>query len=483
MLSQAVLEQCETAVESILRKSPSSLFERSILGQTPLHLAAAWPFGFARLLKAGADANALDNYSLIPLLYACRAGCLKSVTLLLATGSALRSHVDQGHSKSVCLALESQFTSWCSGEIIEALIRALSSRRNRLLELATKTLSAERVRGLQARTDQTLDENTSDVYDALIDAGLSVPVALYSHSRELGTVFHMEHQLSPVAARLFDAGFRDVEGYNAQGLTPLMALSLRSLCGPSCGYPRMLSWLTSKGASLLTKQRNHSWRALHFIAGRFGGYSADLREGFCTRDSSLNGYMAEISHAIKHSGGIGLLKRIRDHCSCVCASSGCTMTISMLKAYLSAIGSCSPDGIYQQPRFLYVDLWLLLFIEETSSTATTISEILRVILFEELGLTHTCCLFEQSVKGDGFRDGMTAEDGRVIQEEEANLIATLEDLLELAISRWASSSGPFSNFIEQFLADEVHSSPKDWDKDYVRKVEDLGVKLERPSVD
>lgn len=80
ILSEAVLSQSEVAVDSALRNSPSSVWERNILGQTPLHLAAGWPLGVARLLEAGADINTLDNHPLTPLLYACSAQCFKRDT-------------------------------------------------------------------------------------------------------------------------------------------------------------------------------------------------------------------------------------------------------------------------------------------------------------------------------------------------------------------------------------------------------------------
>jgi len=93
ILSEAVLSQSEVALDSALRNSPSDIWERNILGQTPLYLAAGWPRGVARLLEAGADINAMDNHSLTPMLYACSAQCLNTVQQLFAEGSALRSHI------------------------------------------------------------------------------------------------------------------------------------------------------------------------------------------------------------------------------------------------------------------------------------------------------------------------------------------------------------------------------------------------------
>ncbi len=54
----------------------------------------------------------------------------------------------------------------------------------------------------------------------------------------------------------------------------------------------------------------------------------------------------------------------------------------------------------------------------------------------------------------------------MIQQEEADIIKDLEDLLELAISRWHNFSGPLSEFLRKFIMDEIEHNPTDWDEEY-----------------
>ncbi len=335
----------EAALDSALRNSPSDVWERNILGQTPLYLAAGWPRGVARLLEAGADINAMDNHSLTPMLYACSAQCLNTVQQLLAEGSALRSHIDKGHSRSVCSALELALPgSRCYIDIIGILIKASSARRKQLLELATKILPAERIKDLHITAGRTLDERASDVYDALKHIGIAMPVALYSHSRELGTVFHMKTLVCRAADQLFDAGFRDIEGYNARGLTTLMALHFANLFGSP--DPHLFFWFVSKGASLLTFQRNRNWRALHYIAARFREICAYRWTTDADKVSHrLTPHINGISYAVTQSGNAALVARISDPCSCACSSTGCTISISVSNAYSSSIRRFNPEYI------------------------------------------------------------------------------------------------------------------------------------------
>lgn len=428
----------------------------------------------------------MDNHSLTPLLYACSAKCLKTVQQLLAGGSAFRSHIDQGHSRSVRLALQFALTGAADCvDLVDVLIEGLSSRRKQLLELAIEILPAETMNNLHIAEDRTLDERTSDVYDALKHDGIVMPVALYSHSREVGTVFNMNRLTCEVADRLYDAGFRDIEGYNADGLTPLMALDFAYLFGDP--HPHLFFWFVSKGASLLTFHRNRNWRALHYVAAQFGALCAshwvnDVHQLSNGLAPHINGIM----YAVKQSGGATLVARQSDYCSCACSSTGCTMTVSDLKAFSLSIRRFTLGGTStwtHESRLEYVDLWLSLLEVEPTSVADIIIEILRLVIFEELNLTHTCCWFDNDTKYRTMWHCTTIEDRLMIQEEEAETIQRLENLMELAISRVGHFAGPLSEFLKQFLFDEINNYPQNWDEDYVREVEDLGVKLDRASVD
>ena len=457
-----------------------------------------WPPGVARLLEAGADVDSMDKFSQNPLLYACNGSCFETVHRLLVGGSALRSHLNQGHSRHVRLALEVALESgrWYRSETIQVIIEALSNRRKQLLELAVGMLSADRLMELQVAKGQTLDERASDVYDALTGISSVIPIALYSHSRELGTVFHIYQHDVKIAEQLYNAGFRDIEGYNALGLTPLMVLDLCSLFAglTSCNEKEscIFSWLLSKGASLLTVQRNSHWCALHYIAARVGvGFaeSWDRDPYYLTSGWFESLCIDEIYRAMSHHGILTLMTRTSDHCSCACSSAGCTITISMLKAFSQRIRRITlgkPIGSVE-PRFCLLDVWLPIVGMDFTLEWETIAEILRFTLFEELGLTHTCCWFNYDPgylgRSSKFMGCKSPEYGRMIQEEEADIIRDLEDLLDLALFQWLDFEGSISEFIEGFIANELNFDPKDWDDNYKRNVEDLGVKLDRAVVD
>ena len=456
-----------------------------------------WPPGVARLLEAGADVDAMDKLSQNPLLYACSGSCFETVHRLLVRGSALRSHLNQGHSIHVRLALEVALKPcrWYRSEIIQVIIEALSDRRKQLLELAVGMLSADRLMELQVAKGQTLDERASDVYDALTGISSVIPIALYSHSRELGTVFHIYQHDAKIADQLYNAGFRDIEGYNALGLTPLMVLDLYSLFAgrtlsngqESC----IFSWLLSKGASLLTVQRNSHWCALHYIGARLGiefAKSWDSDPYYLASGWFESQCIDEIYRVTNHYGTLPLVTQASDHCSCACSSAGCTITISMLKEFSSRIRRPmlgKPMGSVK-PRFCLIDFWLPIVGMDFTLESETIAEILRFILFGKLGLTHTCCWFNYDSGYDGRSSkfmGKSPEYGRMIQEEEADIIRDLEGLLDLALSQWLDFEGSISDFIEGFIANELNFDPKDWDDNYKREVEDLGVKLDRAPVD
>ena len=71
----------------------------------------------------------------------------------------------------------------------------------------------------------------------------------------------------------------------------------------------------------------------------------------------------------------------------------------------------------------------------------------------------------------------------MIQEEEADIIRDLEGLLDQAVSQWLDFEEALSVFVEEFIATKLHLDPQNWDNNYTREIEDLGVKLERAPMD
>lgn len=124
--------------------------------------------------------------------------------------------------------------------------------------MAKQHLSEENLRQIFLDDGRILDEKTSDISDALLDMNIAVPHSLLSHSKFIGTVYHIRKLIDcETLDKLYNANFRGVDGYDIAGRTPLMILDIRF--GPySKRRFECLHWFISKGASLKTPQLGHS---------------------------------------------------------------------------------------------------------------------------------------------------------------------------------------------------------------------------------
>ena len=141
LLALAVLSRSETALISALRLSSSNVNERNVFAQTPLHLAIGWPFAVEQLLKAGADANAVDCQGNSVIYVACEVRSTETVHLLLASGCAIFGReLDNPFSQYYRDALEAALHD---GPIFDIILSEVRRRSTRLLEMARQHLSKE----------------------------------------------------------------------------------------------------------------------------------------------------------------------------------------------------------------------------------------------------------------------------------------------------------------------------------------------------
>jgi ankyrin repeat protein len=122
-----------------LMEDRSCLEERTLLGQSPLHLSADWPVGISLILAHGGRelVDTVDSAGFLPVSYASYRRCLEGVKLLLEAGSALYSEV-VGDFETRCyihdVLLDAMFNS--SDEIVQCLIWHTADRRKQLHQLA-----------------------------------------------------------------------------------------------------------------------------------------------------------------------------------------------------------------------------------------------------------------------------------------------------------------------------------------------------------
>ena len=474
-LSLAVISRSEQMLISALRSSSSDVNERNSFAQTPLHLAIGWPFAVEHLLKAGADANALDCQGDSVIRVACQSHSIETVQILLASDYFL------SNKYGGVVALEDTLeVAQHDDLLLNFIFSVLVKRRMQLLEMAKRYLPREKLCQVYPGDGRVLDETVPEIYSALINMGVSVPSSLSSHSTSVGTVFHNRNLTLALAQKLFDLKFRDVDGYDRKGQTPLMVPRLRL---DDQEKVEIVHWFVSKGASLARLQRGQSWPACHFLAAEI---SLVIRRYHFHSEYNCHGILDQVLKSISPISRDGIFETVqllRDDCKCACSVSGCTMHSVFVKNLqdFRALHACDKIHNYESivPDIpIYIAWWISIVAADQVPRKEDMVEVLRTYIFHKLGLQHTCCTFHEWKLEKEFRPFEDPEDILEIQEEERITIERLEELLELASNQWDEHIGSFSEFWDNFLRGIDFSKEDNPSDDYIRGVKELGVRVE-----
>ena len=423
--------------------SASSINETNGLGQSALHLAVEWPRGMDLLLQAGANTDCEDHFYQTPISYAIEMSLIEPMRLLaLADCSILDMKEHLLLARAVDIELSTHLDrgqSTAAEAVVNLLVDMIANRRQRLYDLASSTLPDSDLDRL-CHDSYLPDDNAPRLYSALVRHGTAVPLAL--HPRQYrSTVFHQIGPSLRVAERLWNAGFRDINGRDSFGLTPLMSSRAHHFCSPDDVnlILEYAAWLVEKGADFYAKQDltlyEHyrpecqllSATALHFVA-----YELGLNLKRMVTCNRLEKWAEEsFSEPSKETLQRILMDMDSDSCTCACSISGCSPLTVFNKNYIT---------LY--PAVYILDLWPIL---ENFCDPSKISEFLRIMTFKELDITHTCC--QKDFHGWETKDKAEIDE---IHDEEAENLQKLEELLEEFEAKRKELDIPFGDFITKY---------------------------------
>lgn len=386
--------------------------------------------------------------------------------------------------------------------VVDCVIDLLADRRRRLQVLATAFLPSEGADRLDISGGRVLDEFAASTVSALRKLNVFIPNALLPEPRRT-TVYHIPCLTIRTARRLWKAGFRDVDGCDHRGRTPLMIRRYFNQINLSTEL-ELIAWFQSKGADIHSAQRKRVRRkqpksdddvcalgsissatAVHWIAKNIGqtikdflwecinhrlsyvGPSWTLKDLAKERQDQLwqsFRKMMNISDVAKQVLIQILTDPIRDDCSCACSTCGCQPLITVLKIFRQDV---SPVGRMMKTQ---ISMVLADLIESANpSSSSPFSTLVRILTFEELELTHTCCahFLDQIFP----RDSSSSDNDEIheIHDEERHLLAQLEDLLlEFETKKRELGTQSTAAFLQGYWChrmDEVlKEEPERWDQ-------------------
>lgn len=325
---------------------------------------------------------------------------------------------------------------------MDLLVDEIIFRRTKLRDLATACLPEHKWRGIGVSRDSLPDLIAPKVYETLRDDGVDVPRRLLP-SRYLQepdgkiqvemvhfSVFHFKNLPVQYLQRLYDAGLTDVDEPDSDGFTPL-----KSNCGPfqwEAQSPAQVfgraRWLVSKGADPCRPLPGTGVPALHTV----------INTGILSRCQTIDEWRSEASFNkplanLDQHDLVFLRDAIAedkpDACKCNCSTNGCTPLSISLK------------NLTRYPHSSSMVLTTSELLHLLPPSSTIMETVIRLMVFEDLDLTHTCC-------DTDYLPPFDQDETKAIDEEEEQDLSELEQLVDEFMDLYNKLNLPLFQFLQ-----------------------------------
>lgn len=451
-VAKAIIQESEHDLNVELRSGRANVNDK-IGNTTLLQLSVGWPRGIEILADAGVDMHRV--YRLNPLKMAIRAHDYNSSRALLVAGHPLSP-------SDICTAENLN----AGQKMMALLITELSNRRKRLFNIARANLSQAALAEIGLMNYDTASASIPDITASKIKItlharGIKIDPSIES-SVSPQSVYHHPFRKIEILDLLFASGFKDIDSRDPSGKTPLMIM-ISSSGIYECSNRRR-QWLISHGADptlSLPGRSGGGGTVLHFLGTYFASFLA--LEITHTAISIIDQFQPRPRPRPPKSGHqrqleVGeeeqvdeedplfdlryvLKSSVRDTCICACSLDGCTPLLTALRHFLSY----SPRFYMKDGINRFGDSMNFL-ISRTERNEEVDFAIIRLMTFDALDLTHTCCR-----KSDDYMDHrivyMDMEEVEEIRDEESGLLNGFENLLADLVLEFRRRDIPVMEFL------------------------------------
>ena len=196
------------------------------------------------------------------------------------------------------------------------------------------------------------------------------------------------------------------------------------------GHGEIITWLLDHGADPTWTHPDFGTTPAHLLARRACNCTVRTND---QHDSKAIYDLKEI-----------LAMQQPDSCICYCSSGGCTTIGYAVPKYFNYFHRCC--GVCHDRR--NVRSYVLEYVDRHRDATWMASAVLRVITFEALKLTHTCCHGILDEVREGF-SRPTPEEAEVIHDLERTEIELLDTLVTEFETKWSTYTKSFPTFIRR----------------------------------
>jgi ankyrin repeat protein len=404
-LLEAILIESSDEVNRVLGNFPID-DQDNLLSLSTLHLAVYRPQHLELLLASGAKVNAKDRYGITPLMYATATGNSRVAIRLMEAGAD--TWLEDTLSKRNCLHFAKDRGNWNTILDILDYVRCFpKTSKADLCGLLTYVL-------LLWVEDNENRNKDSNHFQHLLNWGAD-PNVIHRICGDtlLRTLAYTVRNMVELKSLILN-GFTKFDYLDSWGENALISTSYNNYELPD---PGVIELLLSGGSDV--NHRNHQgYTSLHVVLLQLRVYRSRYEPGnnWCheKRSRSLDCIRVLLNRGADPSIG--------DGCNCHCSRLGCTPSQLVLK------GQKGYDYPFSAERH---DIWAFEYLDivkEAGAPETVkccLLDMLRLLKFQELELTHTCRR-ESSCFSGYFGHKIDKEEIEEIQMEEMEMIESLE---------------------------------------------------------
>ncbi|KAH9891412.1 hypothetical protein F4778DRAFT_333611 [Xylariomycetidae sp. FL2044] len=440
-VSSAIHNRDEARLLTLLRRNNSLVYEKSSLGMACLAMTVAWPKGVRVIVDALLQQEATvdlgwivaqglahtslcygrDYHETQSVLYTCWSPDIRNVSACnhVACNEVLRPILELGIPCRQRYMLRSHIFHWHCPYAKSLIINRLKVQREELKSLALQVLSADDMGYHAVRSSELLDIQSGSVVKSLEKLGSRVPEFLWVPQDWTSVYSDLEPHDEETLELLWTNGFHHLDGFLEIDIH--LPLEYRQ--------SGLILWCLDHGLreDSFVNLAGHRVYTTHSIARQVGMFNR-INISYVTNWASVH-----------QPGLICLLDywRQRDSCNCWCASlMGCTPMTVMIntisasrRLWLACTKWCQAD----LPPGL-------------GSTDEKCLEILQLLTFDKLGISHTCCC-RQTDAGSWPPDDLDEEEIREIQQEDTAAVSLFKSLMDEFTVEYKRQPGDLEDFI------------------------------------
>lgn len=471
------------------------LQERGPWGQTALHVSTFWPQGMHLIFELAGESvedviNIEDDDGKTALDYAVNLREFDSVIILVIHGNVEMDIEDASNLFKLQDSRPSQ-------ETLDFFAHLLVDGRRHLYHLAAPILrfkKRQKRRTPSFNLDPILQESAFIVVKLLAAMGFGIPIG-FRHVQP-GSIYHSLYSPSvELLEAIYKAGFSRTN-VSYLGFHPLMTMKmhqplrtcafgpLEKICDDTTALLEVIIWFVDHGAdlgrpipraaiigSLEYHDEDRQFRMIHQLSEELGHFMGAPLAETDNVEQPLTSMLCEM-----------VTSPDVDPCTCLCSPGGCTaISVFARKSHdnhslrkneaVRVIASLDPDS---------------------EDTPRVVSGLLRLTIFEQLGMRHTCCKYIHEGRGRYNRGEMIMageyqilelkdpEEIAELQEEDKHLSERLEELVLEFDEQYRSLGKPFIEFFTEYVEprmDEIDAEEESLSPEEEEAIRNTGVIL------